>query len=77
MLDWSSRLKKDFDLHVLEFSERAAPLDRPGDLSQLKPDGQATSLTKALGAAARPGPAAGSRRSCSSRTGFTMPRATP
>jgi len=53
VLDWSSRLKKDFDLHVLEFSERATPLDRPGDLERLKPAGEATSLTRALVAGAR------------------------
>ena len=56
VLDWSARLKKDFDLHVLEFSERATPLDRPGDLSQLKADGQATSLDPGAGSrgASRP-----------------------
>ena len=51
--DWSSRLKKDFDLHVLEFSERATPLDRPGDLARLEPTGEATSLSRALVAGAR------------------------
>ena len=53
VLDWSSKLKKDFDLHVLEFSERATPLDRPGDLARLKPTGEATSLSRALVAGAR------------------------
>ncbi len=53
VLDWSSRLKKDFDLHVLEFSEQATPLDRPGDLARLKPTGEATSLSRALVAVAR------------------------
>ena len=53
VLDWSSRLKKDFDLHVLEFSERATPLDRPGDLERLKPTGEATSLTRAIVVGAR------------------------
>ena len=27
ILEWSGKLKKDFDLHVVEFSERAAPLE--------------------------------------------------
>ena len=31
VLDWSARLKQDFAVHVLEFSDRAAALDRPGD----------------------------------------------
>ncbi len=53
ILEWSGKLKKDFDLHVVEFSARAAPLDHPGDLSQLKPEGKATSLTRALTAGAR------------------------
>lgn len=53
VLDWSSRLKRDFDVRVVEFSERAAPLENPGELSRLKPDGPATSLTRALGVAAR------------------------
>ncbi len=53
VLDWATRLKNDFDLHVLEFSERAAPLEKLGAVSQLKPDGTATSLTRAVGAAAR------------------------
>ncbi len=53
VLDWSSKLKKDFDLHVLEFSERATPLDRPGDLARLEPAGEATSLSRALVAGAR------------------------
>ncbi|MGC8640577.1 MAG: VWA domain-containing protein, partial [Isosphaeraceae bacterium] len=53
VLDWSTRLKNDFDLHVLEFSERAAPLEKLGAVSQLKPEGTATSLTRAVGTAAR------------------------
>ena len=53
VLDWSSKLKKDFDLQVLEFSERATPLDRPGDLARLEPTGEATSLSRALVAGAR------------------------
>ncbi len=56
-LVWSARLKKDFDLQVVEFSDRAALLDRPGDLAKLKPAGESTSLTRALLAATRVAPA--------------------
>ena len=56
VLDWSARLKRDFALHVLEFSDRAAALDRPGALAQLKPTGESTSLTRALLAAAQAAP---------------------
>jgi uncharacterized membrane protein len=53
VLDWSARLQKDFDVRIVEFSERADLVERPGDLSQLAPDGKATSLVRALTAAAR------------------------
>ncbi len=56
-LDWSARLKKDFDLQVVEFSDRAALLERPGDLAKLKPAGESTSLTRGLLAATRVAPA--------------------
>jgi uncharacterized membrane protein len=56
VLEWTARLNPDFDLHLVEFSERAAPLDRPGDLLRLKPDGQATSLARGLGVAAQAAP---------------------
>ncbi len=52
-LDWSSRLKRDFDLHVLEFSDRAVPLEQAGELGRLKPTGEATSLTRAVVAGSR------------------------
>jgi uncharacterized membrane protein len=51
VLDWWGKLEKDFDLHLLAFSDHAAPLDRPGDLARLQPTGEATSLTRALTAA--------------------------
>src|SRR4051794_133787 len=53
ILEWSGRMRRDFDLHFVEFSERAAPLEHPGALSQLKPAGEATSLTRAMTAGAR------------------------
>ncbi len=40
VLDWSARLKRDFAVHVLEFSDRAAALDRPGALAQVEPVGE-------------------------------------
>jgi uncharacterized membrane protein len=52
VIDWSARLKRDFDLHVVPFAERASPLEHPGDLSGLKPSGEATSLSRALAASA-------------------------
>ncbi|HLN32117.1 MAG TPA: glutamine amidotransferase [Gemmataceae bacterium] len=51
--DWWSRLAKDFDLHLLEFSDRASPLERPDDLARVQPTGEATSLTRAFSAAAQ------------------------
>jgi uncharacterized membrane protein len=48
VLDWSGKLGRDFDVHVAAFAERARALDRPAALASLKPDGEATSLTKGL-----------------------------
>lgn len=53
VVEWSSRLARDFDLRWLVFSDRATGLERPGDLLAIKPDGAATSLTRALSAASR------------------------
>ncbi len=55
-LDWSAKLKKEFELHVVEFSDRASLLERPGDLLKLKPAGDSTSLSRGLIAAARVAP---------------------
>jgi len=55
-LDWSGKLRRDFDLQVVEFSDRAALLKRPGDLAQVKPTGESTSLSRGLVAAARVAP---------------------
>ncbi|MHB1556144.1 MAG: glutamine amidotransferase [Isosphaeraceae bacterium] len=55
-LDWSARLKRDFAVHLLAFSERATALDQPGALAHLEPTGASTSLTRALAAAAHAAP---------------------
>jgi uncharacterized membrane protein len=57
MLDWLGKLNQDFDLHLIEFSDRATPLERPSDLARLQPTGKATSLTRGLLAAATKAPA--------------------
>ena len=49
---WWERLSKDFDLHMVAFSERGQPLDDIKDLAAAVPDGKATSLSRALVAAA-------------------------
>lgn len=56
VLDWSGRLAKDFDLRAISFSDRAALLERPADLATIKPQGAATSLTRALAAASKAAP---------------------
>jgi uncharacterized membrane protein len=53
VLDWSARLKDAFDLHLVEFSERASVLEQPGELLKLEPKGEATSLIRGIVAAAR------------------------
>ncbi len=50
---WWEQLKGDFNLHLIEFSERPAPLDDVAQLMELTPDGKATSLSRALVAAAK------------------------
>jgi uncharacterized membrane protein len=56
VLDWSSRLRRDFAVHVLSFADRAVALDRPGALARIEPIGESTSLTRALAAAAQAAP---------------------
>ena len=51
--EWCKQLKADFNLHLIEFSERARPLDDPEQLTGLVPDGKATSLSRALVSAAK------------------------
>jgi uncharacterized membrane protein len=50
---WWDRLSGSFDLHLIEFSERARALDDVKQLATLVPDGKATSLSRALVAAAK------------------------
>jgi uncharacterized membrane protein len=50
---WWKELGGGFDLHLIEFSERARPLQDVGQLADLMPEGKATSLSRALVAAAR------------------------
>ncbi|NQU19851.1 MAG: VWA domain-containing protein [Candidatus Nealsonbacteria bacterium] len=50
---WWEKLEPDFDLHLIEFSELARPLPDAAALSGLMPNGKATSLSRALVAAAR------------------------
>lgn len=51
--EWSKRLTQDFTLRLIEFSELARQLDDFTQLATLSPDGKATSLSRALVAAAR------------------------
>jgi len=57
VLDWAGKLARDFDVHLFAFADRATPLEHAGDLARIKPDGQATSLSRALAAAASAAPA--------------------
>ena len=50
---WWQELGDSFDLHLIEFSERARPLDGVEQLAGLTPEGKATSLSRALVSAAR------------------------
>ncbi len=54
--DWAAALNRDLDLRLIAFAETARPLDSPGDLAPLKPDGEATSITRALNTAATVSP---------------------
>lgn len=50
---WWDKLDRDFDLHLVEFAEQARPLEGPGELPALKPNGKATSLSQAMATAAK------------------------
>jgi len=52
LLDWSKRLAKDFDLHLIAFADQAVPVADFKELGNLQPNGEATSLTRALNTAA-------------------------
>lgn len=57
VLEWAGKLARDFDVRLMTFDEGATPLERAGDLARIKPDGRATSLSRALAAAAGAVPA--------------------
>jgi len=50
---WWDKLKGDFKLNLIEFSERVRPLEDVSQLTGLAPEGKATSLSRALDSAAR------------------------
>lgn len=50
---WIEHLRSDFRISVIAFDERARVLNSPADTSSLTPDGKATSLSRALVAAAQ------------------------
>jgi uncharacterized membrane protein len=45
---WWARLKGDFELSLIEFSERAQPVEKIEQLDAMLPDGPATSISRAL-----------------------------
>ena len=45
---WWEQLGEDFNLHLIEFSERATPLENLNGLISVSPEGKATSLSRAL-----------------------------
>lgn len=53
---WCQRLQPAFAVHLLEFAEQAQPLENPAALAAVRPDGQATSISRALSAAAQQAP---------------------
>ncbi len=50
---WCEKLKSDFRLRLISFAEEGDTLEGPGSLVALKPTGSATSLSRAMAAAAR------------------------
>lgn len=50
---WVRKLSRDFDTHVIAFSELPVPLGTLEEISRLQPAGSATSLSRALEAAAK------------------------
>ena len=50
---WWEQLDEDFNLHLIEFSERARALEQATEMMALTPDGKATSLSRALVSAAK------------------------
>ncbi|MFZ5831320.1 MAG: glutamine amidotransferase [Planctomycetota bacterium] len=56
--NWTERLRSSFHLHLIEFSERAQPLESFSQLASVAPEGKATSISRALVAAANRLPSA-------------------
>ncbi len=50
---WHDRLARALDVHIIQFAERARSLEDASQLGSLLPDGQATSLSRALVAASK------------------------
>jgi len=55
---WCEQLQDDFRLHLVEFSDQAAPVETPAHLAALAPQGKSTSLSTALVAAGQQAPKA-------------------
>lgn len=56
ILDWSEKLRNDFDLLLIPFAERALPVASVAEVGKYRPEGQATSLSRALVAAVKAAP---------------------
>ncbi|NMC20221.1 MAG: hypothetical protein GYA33_07340, partial [Thermogutta sp.] len=56
ILDWSEKLRNDFDLLMIPFAERAFPVVSIAEIGKYRPEGQATSLSRALVAAVKAAP---------------------
>jgi len=56
ILDWSEKLRNDFDLLMIPFAERAFPVASIAEIGKYRPEGQATSLSRALVAAVKAAP---------------------
>jgi uncharacterized membrane protein len=53
VLDWWPRLREDFDLSLIEFSDEVHTLQNPEELGGVEPKGPATSILRALQSASR------------------------
>ncbi len=56
LLDWQQKLKKDYDLHVIAFADSASIVEKLEALVDLRADGKATSLSRALAESAKAAP---------------------
>lgn len=57
VLQWSTDLERDFDTHLLAFADSVSPLGSAEELTGVQPDGEATSLWRALDAPTKLRPA--------------------